>query len=137
MANKEFLRVNDYYLWKKNITYSNFPWDRSYLNIEFLEYEKKRICKVEEWYKDFNRSDNKKYLGEISFYVVPLSMDSSWNVAIESQTSSKPIGLSALYNTPIAINIGLIPTGKKMPEEYSLSNIIKSKKTYIGIYALM
>jgi len=131
MANQEFLRVNDYYLWKKNITYSNFPWDRSYLNIEFLEYEKKRICKVEEWYKDFNRSDNKKYLGEISFYVVPLSMDSSWNVAIESQTSSKPIGLSALYNTPIAINIGLIPTGKKMPEEYSLINIIKSKKTYI------
>ena len=66
MANQEFLRVNDYYLWKKNITYSNFPWDRSYLNIEFLEYEKKRICKVEEWYKDFNRSDNKntweKYL---------------------------------------------------------------------------
>jgi len=58
-------------------------------------------------------------------------MDSSWNVAIESQTSSKPIGLSALYNTPIAINIGLIPTGKKMPEEYSLINIIKSKKTYI------
>ena len=128
---KEYLRVKKKKKRKKNTTHSCYPWERAYLNIEFLEYEKKRICKVKEWYKDFNRSDNKKYLKEISLYVVPVSMDSSWNVAIESQTNSKSIGLSALYNTPIAINVGLIPNDKKIPEEYSLINIIKSKKTYI------
>lgn len=131
MANHESLRLNDYYLWKKYPTYSEFPWDREYLNVEFLEFEKIRVSKVEDWYKEFNRSENGKSLEEVSLYVVPLAMDSSWNVAIESQTNSKPIGLSALFNTPIAVSIGLIPSGKNMPDNYSLINIIKSKKSYI------
>ena len=131
MANHESFRLNDYYLWKKYPTYSEFPWDRQYVNVEFLEYEKRRISKVEDWYKEFNRSENGKSLEEVSIYVVPLVMDSSWNVAIESQTNSKPIGLSALYNTPIAVSIGLIPSGKNMPDNYSLINILKSKKSYI------
>ena len=131
MANHESLRLNDYYLWKKYPTYSEFPWDRQYINVEFLEFEKKRISKVEDWYKEFSRSEDGKSLEEISLYVVPLSMDSSWNVAIESQTNSNPIGLSALYNTPIAVSMGLIPLGKDLPENYSLISIIKSKKSYI------
>ena len=131
MANHESLRLNDYYLWKKYPTYSEYPWDRQYLNVEFLEFEKIRVSKVEDWYKEFNRSENGKSLEEVSLYVVPLAMDSSWNVAIESQTNSNSIGLSALFNTPIAVIIGLIPSGKNMPDNYSLINIIKSKKSYI------
>ncbi|NMC77050.1 MAG: hypothetical protein GYA60_07150 [Candidatus Methanofastidiosa archaeon] len=130
MANQG-LRLNDYYLWKKYPTYAEFPWDRKYLNVEFLEYEKKRVAKVEEWYKNFNKSQNDQPLEEISLYVVPLSADSSWNVAIEAQTNSKAIGLSALFNTPIAVIIGLITSGSNLPEPYSLINIAKSKKTYI------
>ncbi|KYC44636.1 MAG: hypothetical protein APG12_01557 [Candidatus Methanofastidiosum methylothiophilum] len=131
MVTHESLRINDYYLWKKYPTYSEFPWNRSYLNVEFLEYEKKRVNIIEEWYKEFNRSENGKSLEEISLYVVPISMDSSWNVAIESQTNSKPIGLSALFNTPIAISIGLVPSGNNVPDNYSLINITKSKKSYV------
>ncbi|MFA7690528.1 MAG: hypothetical protein WCY18_05510 [Methanofastidiosum sp.] len=131
MANHESLRLNDYYLWKKYLTYSEFPWDRQYLNVEFLEFEKKRISRVEGWYKEFSRAEDGKSLDEISLYVVPLAMDSSWNVAIESQTNSKPIGLSALYNTPIAVSIGLISLGKNIPEDYGLISIIKSKKSYV------
>jgi len=131
MANHESLRLNDYYLWKKYPVYSELPWDRQYLNIEFLEYEKKRIIKVEEWYKEFNRSEKGNPLQEISFYVVPLRMDSSWNIAIESQTNCVAIGLSTLYNTPIAVTIGLISLKNNMPDNYSLINITKLKKTYI------
>lgn len=131
MANSENLRLNDYYLWKKYPTYSEFPWDRKYLNVEFLEYEKKRVNKVEEWLKNFNRSENGQSLDEVSLYVVPLKIDSSWDVAIESQTNSKSVGLAVLYNTPIALIIGLIPSGKNIPEKFSLIKIIKSKKTYI------
>ncbi|HNR44998.1 MAG TPA: hypothetical protein PKH80_07520 [Methanofastidiosum sp.] len=131
MANHESLRLNDYYLWKKYPTYSEYPWDRQYLNVEFLEFEKIRVSKVKDWYKEFSRAEDGKSLEEISLYVVPLSMDSSWNVAIESQTNSKSIGLSALYNTPIAVSIGLIPSSKNIPEDYSLISIIKSKKSYI------
>lgn len=131
MANHDSLRLNDYYLWKKYPTYSEFPWDRQYLNVEFLEFEKIRVSKVEDWYKEFSRAEDGKALEEISLYVVPLSMDSSWNVAIESQTNSKSIGLSALYNTPIAVSIGLIPPSKNIPEDYNLISIIKSKKSYI------
>ena len=131
MANHESLRLNDYYLWKKYPTYSEFPWNRQYLNIEFLEYEKKRIIKVEEWYKEFNRSEKGSPLQEISFYVVPLKMDSSWNIAIESQTNCFAMGLSTLYNTPIAVSIGLISSKNNMPDNYSLINITRSKKTYI------
>ena len=131
MANHESLRLNDYYLWKKYPTYSEFPWDRQYVNVEFLEFEKKRVNEVEGWYKEFIRSENGTSLEEVSFYVVPLAIDSSWNVAIESQTNSKPIGLSALFNTPIAVSVGLILSGKNIPENYSLINITKSKKLYI------
>ena len=131
MSNPESLRLNDYYLWKKYPTYSEYPWDRSYFNVEFLEYERKRISKIEIWNKEFNRSENGKSLDEISLYVVPLKIDTSWNVAIESQTKSTPVGLSALFNTPIVVTLGLIQKGKNIPENYSLINIIKSKKSYI------
>ncbi len=131
MANSISLRLNDYYLWKRYPTYSEFPWDRKYVNVEFLEYEKKRINKLEKWLKDFNRSEYGTLLEEVSFYVVPLKIDSSWNVATESQTNSRLIGLSALFNTPIAVSIGLIPFEKDAPEEYALINITKSKKLYV------
>lgn len=125
------LRLNDYYLWRKNPTYSKYPWDRKFINVEFLEYEKKRILVIEEWFKNFNRLESGQDLEEISLYVVPLNIDSSWEVVIESMLGAKPIGLSALFNTPIALNIGFIPNNIKMPDNYSLIKITKSKKIYI------
>lgn len=125
------LRINDYYLWKKYPTHSEFSWDRTYVNVEFLEYEKKRINKLEKWFKDFNRSEGGSLLEEVSFYTVPLKINSSWNIAAESQTNSRPIGLSGLFNTPIATILGLIEIEKEAPKEYTLINITKSKKSYI------
>ncbi len=84
-------------MWKKNSIYT-YPWQRQFLNIDFLKYEKKRIQDGGEWYDTFLKAIVGQNLGEIYYYVIPLELDSEWKVAIATKGDYSYVGLSALKN---------------------------------------
>ena len=138
--------MKEYYSsWRKNSSFSS-PWDREYLNLDFLKHEKKQIEKITEWYyKKFQKADENDVLPEISLYLIPVELSLQWKATINSLGNYNFRGLSALQNSPSIIMIGLFPHNiEKQPNEYSLINILKSKKVSlnnthngISVYALI
>lgn len=132
MAKGIYLKPKEYYLWRGKIS-KTYPWQREYLNTEFLEYERKKIEEVSVWYKKLKKSshgwDGKKE--RISLYTIPIKLSSSWKVAIDRSGDYKVIALSALYNTPINTVLALIPKDVKRPREYRLIDIMDSEREYI------
>lgn len=119
--------LKEYYLWRKDVE-TTFPWERQFLNYEFLKHERIRITKLFEWRKTFLKNNENKNLEEVSFYTVPLELSSSWRASIASLRDFNYIGLSALQNSPQVLIIALLPYAIKQPAEYKLINIIKSKR---------
>ncbi|MEA1993555.1 MAG: hypothetical protein U9N35_04065 [Euryarchaeota archaeon] len=121
--------LDEYYLWGKK-TETRYPWERQYLNCEFLEYERKRIEKVSEWYKKFRKADDRK-MDSISLYTVPSKLSASWKTAIVNHGDYKHVGLSALFNSPQLLLNGLIPYNTKVPQDYRLIELTESKKIHL------
>lgn len=127
MVNQNLSQI---YFWKKNSIYT-YPWQRQFLNIDFLKYEKKRIKDVRKWYNGFQKSKVGDSLDEVYYYVAPLELGSEWKAAIASKGSYNYVGLSALKNCLQVQLIMLIPKDRLIPKDYSLIRISKSKKDFI------
>ena len=121
----EPLTLSDYYLWRKDTR--KYPWQRQHLNMEFYKYEQKRIMKARDWYNKARRVGLNSNLDEISLYVIPLELFTSWKAAIAESGNFSYIGLSALANSPQTSLIGLIPPAVKQPQEYRLILVKKSR----------
>ena len=124
------LNLSQVYFWKKKSIYA-CPWQRQFLNIDFLKYEKKRIKDVGKWYSVFQKLKIGSSLNEVYYYVIPLELDSEWKVAIASKGNYNYVGLSALKNCLQVQLIMLILKDKAIPRDYSLIRISKSKKDFI------
>lgn len=118
------------YLWKKNSVFT-YPWQRQFLNIDFLKYEQKRIKDASKWYYDFQKSKVGASLAEVYYYVTPLDLNSEWKAAIASKGDYNYVGLSALKNCLQVQLIMLIPKDKPIPRDYSFIRILQSKKDFI------
>jgi hypothetical protein len=124
------LSLKEYYLWRKNAE-ATYPWKRLYLDHQFLEYEKKRITKVSEWHIRFLKTDANTVLDETSFYTIPVELSTTWKAAIANFGDYSYIGLSALYNTPQALLIALLPNTLRLPKDFRLILIKRAKKINI------
>lgn len=124
------LPLEEYYLWKRKVE-TQYPWQRQFLNSEFLKYEIKRTKDCQDWYKKFLKSGNNSGLGVASFYIVPMEISSPWKAAIADLGNFNYVGLSALFNSPSVTVTALIPYTIKQPQEYRLIEIIKSKRMNI------
>lgn len=97
------------------------------MDLEFYKYERKRIREAYDWYKKARRIGLNSNLDEISLYVVPLELSTSWKAAIAESRDFIYVGLSVLANSPQTSLIGLIPHTVKQPQEYRLIRMTKSK----------
>ena len=130
MKKNGIVPLEDYYLWS-NKTAIKYPWQRQYLNQEFLVYEKKRINEMYDWHAKFR---NLKYNSEISdvvFYVVPIELSSAWKASIAALGKISYFGLSAFYNSSQVLIVGLVAGVSKMPDEYRLIRIKSGNKTLL------
>lgn len=119
--------LKEYYLWQKRVEKS-YPWQRQYLNYEFLNYEQRRIRGLSDWNKKFKEAKINSGLESASFYVKPVGLNSSWKAAVAEYGNFNYIGLSALSNSPSILVIGLIPRSSKQPQDHRLIDITKSKR---------
>ncbi len=124
------LPFGEYYLWKRKVE-TQYPWQRQYLNSEFLNYEIKRIKDCQDWYKKFLKSRLGNSLEEASFYIVPMEISYPWKAAIAELGNLNYVGLSALFNSPSVTVAAVIPYTIKQPQEYRLIELTKSKRMNI------
>lgn len=126
------LKLNQIYLWKKRSDY-NYPWQRQFLNLDFLKYEQKRINDVEKWFREFQRAPIGKRLEEVYYYAIPLpKIESNLKVGIALKGDYNYIGLSALKNCVNFELLMLMPKEIKIPKDYSLIRILGSFKDFIN-----
>ena len=120
---------NEYFLWKRK-TDAKQPWLRQYLNQGFYKHEFKRINQLGPWYNKLrtSRTDENESLEECSFYAIPLELSTVWKASISEVGNYNFIGLSAIRNAPSYLIIGLLPYDTKRPEDYTLINVLKSRK---------
>ena len=124
------LGLSGVYLWKRNSVYT-YPWQRQFLNVDFLKYEKKRIQDVAKWYSKFQKVKVGQKLEEVYYYVTPTELSSEWKGAIASKGNYNFVGLSALKNCLQVQILMLFPKEKSAPRDYSLIRISGAKKDYI------
>lgn len=124
------MKLEKYYLWSGD-NKPALPWARKYVNLEFLEYEKKIIRDRGRWIKKYNKTENNGDLEEISFYTVPIDLPNPWKTTMAENESFSYTGLSALYNTLLHPLIALFPHSITKPMEFRLIRITSSKKTYL------
>ena len=129
------LSLEEYYPWRKN-SVVKYPWEREYLNQQFLNYEIKRLKTLSDWYKKiFMKAKIGSKVGDVSFYAVPVELDSSWKLAVSefgemAETDDiKYMGLSALYNSPQVIVFAIFPYNVPIP--YNLIYVEEAKKVVI------
>lgn len=122
--------LNDYFLWRRNVE-TKFPWNRQYLNWEFLNYEEKRIQSLQKWYKKFQKVDQSAQLENVDLYAIPVEINSYWKSAIAELGFYKYIGLAAFYNSSQILVIALLLDSTKRPKNYSLIEIQNPKKTIL------
>jgi len=126
----QYFSLEEYYLLKKREVGTNFPWKR-FLNYEYLEHENNRLHKLYEWLKDFKKAPKNQSVDEVSLYVIPLEISSSWEASIARLVDFDFIGLSAFQNSPPVVVVGLLPRIVKCPDDYKLIRIMKSRKYYL------
>ena len=121
--------AKEYFIWsnKSEILY---PWERQYVDWDFLAHEKKRIDDISKWYKTFQKVDYKDNNVDISLYAVPVELSSSWKAAIV-ENNMNYMGLATLPNSPQHLLMCLIPYDKKQPQEYGPIKITSSKRIRI------
>jgi len=121
------MSLNRAYLWKRNSS-SRYPWDRKFLNTDFLEFEKKRINDVSVWWKEFYKKRIGDQLDEVLYYVLPAEFSSNIKASVSILGEYHIIQLSALKNSEQMGMIMILPRDKKLPQDYSLIRITNSKK---------
>lgn len=124
------LSLSEYYLWKKKSS-CKFPWERQHLNADFYKYEQKRLNDLRKWYNNFITAPEGCYLDEVSYYTLPIDLKPALNASIASIGNYKPLGLSAICNDCQSPVIALFDGNMKLPEEYQLIRIVKSRKTHL------
>ncbi|HSD63605.1 MAG TPA: hypothetical protein VLB50_07390 [Ignavibacteriaceae bacterium] len=74
--------LEEYYPWRRKVK-TQYPWQREYVDSEFLKHEQKRIRVCEDWSKKFLKTAFGKSLDIGSFFVVPAEgLSTSWKAAI-------------------------------------------------------
>ena len=121
------LSLKEYYLWQKKVE-KQYPWQRQYLNYEFLNYEQKRIRELSKWNDKFRKAGINSELESASFYAKPVGLNSSWKAAIADYGNFNYFGLSALSNSPSILIVGLCSNNLNQPIEHRLIDITQSKK---------
>ena len=121
------LSLKEYYLWQNKVE-KQYPWQRQYLNYEFLNYEEKRIRELSKWNDKFRKAGINSELESASFYVKPVGLNSSWKAAIADYGNFNYFGLSALSNSPQILIVGLRSKYLDQPIEHRLIDITKSKR---------
>lgn len=119
---KNPISLQDYYLWKRDIE-TKYPWNRQFINWEFLNFERKRIEKLQEWYKKFQKSNQTSQVLSVQLYVVPIEINSYWRSAIAELGFTRFVGLSAFPNSSQILVIALLTDQTKTPKQYSLIEI--------------
>lgn len=117
----------EYYPWYKKS--SALPWDRTYKDVEFLRSEGKQILDTRKWYDAYLKAKDNQVLEEVRYYVLPIKLPNSWNETIKSLGVYECRALSAIRNSGQMVLIGLFDKNTALPEDYSLTRIIKSRKT--------
>lgn len=130
LINMSSFSSDQLYLWKKKSSYKN-PWQRQFLNRDFLEYEKKRIEDTAKWYKEFRKSKVGESLDEVYYYVKPIEMNNQWKTAINQKGDFNYAGLTAVKNSLQMPLVMLVRRDQKIPKDHSFIRIIKSKKGWI------
>ncbi|MFH0808208.1 MAG: hypothetical protein V1888_01160 [archaeon] len=127
------LNAKEYYLWKSkegNLLRNNSPWKRKFLNIEFLNFEKKIINSLHSWRSLFIKAEKDKVINrECKGYSLPIEPDASWKVSIQEVGNFHVRAISALPNDLQAICILLFP--KDVPLNYQPIRILSGKKILI------
>lgn len=121
--------LKEYYLWREKVE-TNLPWKR-FLNFEYLEHENNRLLKLYKWLDEFKRVPKNQSVDEVSLYVIPMEISSSWEASIAKLTDYGFVGLSALQNSPPIVVIGLLPRLIDRPDDYRLIRITKCRKYYL------
>jgi hypothetical protein len=121
------ITLDEYYLWRRD-DINKYPWNRQYLNWEFLKYEKKRIQTLQNWYKIFQKN---KQLDNVELYVIPLEINSYWKSAFANSGFTKYVGLAAFYNSSQILMVALLPELTSRPKDYSLIEIQNPSKYFI------
>jgi len=126
---KKRLSSDKYYPWRNkwSTEHIKYPWERKYLNEEFLIHEQIRIRELKEWYKEFKKSKETDELEEASFYTVPVDLQRNWKKEIPSSWGI--FGLSGLYNSPSVLVLGVFPGDT--PPKYRPIRVTKSKSYII------
>jgi len=130
MRYTQTLTLPEYYLWRKKAE-TAYPWMRQHLDKQFLEYEKKKITKLSEWRNKFLKADVNTLLEKVDLYTIPVELSTTWKGAIANLGNYKCIGLSALYNSPQALLLAILPARIKQPNDYRLIEIKHPKKIYV------
>lgn len=121
----------EYYPWKR-YTEVRYPWQREFLNTQFMKHEQQRVEKLLKWYEEnFIKSKNGENVQSVSFYTIPVKLTSSWKAAIAEMGKYNYMGLSALYNSPHILLLALFPENKPYPQGYQLIYIEEAKKSII------
>src|SRR3989338_1137960 len=124
----QILSTKEYYCFDVPI---NKPWNRRYLNWDFLETEKKRIEKAKEWYMHYLKAKEGENLFEINFYVKDINLSPEWKAYIYSIDDFEFKALSTLHNDNQLTFVMLVDKSN-LPKDNSYILIEKSKK-YIMI----
>lgn len=123
--------LSEYYLWRKH-SEAKYPWDRTFLNADFLKYEQKRLDEVKKWYTIFTKAPDGSYLDEVVMYTIPVKLSTKLKAAIAMRGDYNYIGLCALYNDLQFPVLALFPRDVRFPDDYRLIRIIKSKKIHLA-----
>ena len=127
--------IEEYYLWRKkyDVLKNMYPWQREYLNVQYMETEKIRVKKLSEWHGKFLKTNENEYVkDETSLYIIPVDISSSWKSSIAELGDYNYFGLSAFQNSTDLLMIGLIPFDEKRQlQDYKLIRIIKSRRINI------
>lgn len=124
------LTLNEIYFWKRRGSASKYPWQR-FLNIDFLETERKRIKDVGKWRVEYFKKKIGDTLGPVNYYVIPSRFNIPIKVAGLTKGNFNIIQLSALKNCEQLPILMIYPFDKLPPKDYSLIRIDNSKKDYI------
>src|SRR3989344_7856047 len=116
------LSLSKIYLWKKRSVYT-YPWQRKFLNIDFLKYEQKRIKDVRVWYFKFQNARVGDNLSEVYYYTLPTELSSDCKAAIALRGEFSYTHVSALKNCPQMQLLALFQKGIPLPQDYSLIRI--------------
>lgn len=122
------LNYDEHFEWSKDSTFRK-PWQRKFLNQDFLKNEKARIEKAREWRKNFVKAKNGADLDSVSLFVHPVrNMYEGWSKAVHEGVGNYVLKvLSPLRNDNQVPVLGLFPVDEE-PEDFSFIKIDQAEK---------